>query len=123
MNNFIIEFKKFISRGNVFELAIAVVIGGAFSRIVQSLVNDIVMPLLSLLVGRVPFAELKLVITEANLAENRAEIAIYYGRFIQASIDFIIIALVIFISFKILQRGLAEASKISLKQKNKVKEK
>jgi large conductance mechanosensitive channel len=123
MNNFITEFKKFITRGNVFELAIAVVIGGAFSRIVQSLVNDIVMPLLSLLVGRVPFAELKLVITEANLAENRAEIAIYYGRFIQASIDFLIIALVIFISFKILQRGLAEASKISLKQKNKVKEK
>jgi large conductance mechanosensitive channel len=123
MNNFLTEFKKFITRGNVFELAIAVVIGGAFSRIVQSLVNDIVMPLLSLLVGRVPFAELKLVITEANLSENRAEIAIYYGRFIQASIDFIIIALVIFISFKILQRGLAEASKISLKQKNKVKEK
>jgi large conductance mechanosensitive channel len=123
MNNFLTEFKKFITRGNVFELAIAVVIGGAFSRIVQSLVNDIVMPLLSLLVGRVPFAELKLVLTEANLAENRAEIAIYYGRFIQASIDFLIIALVIFISFKILQRGLAEASKISLKQKNKVKEK
>jgi large conductance mechanosensitive channel len=123
MNNFINEFKKFITRGNVFELAIAVVIGGAFSRIVQSLVNDIVMPLLSLLVGRVPFAELKLVLTEANIAENRAEIAIYYGRFIQASIDFLIIALVIFISFKILQRGLAEASKISLKQKNKVKEK
>jgi large conductance mechanosensitive channel len=121
MDNFLTEFKKFISRGNVFELAIAVVIGGAFSRIVQSLVNDIVMPLLSLLVGRVPFAELKLVLTEANLAENRAEIAIYYGRFIQASIDFLIIALVIFISFKILQRGLAEASKISLKQKNKVK--
>jgi large conductance mechanosensitive channel len=123
MNNFLTEFKKFISRGNVFELAIAVVIGGAFSRIVQSLVNDIVMPLLSLLVGRVPFAELKLVLTEANLVENRAEIAIYYGRFIQASIDFLIIALVIFISFKILQRGLAEASKISLKQKNKLKEK
>jgi large conductance mechanosensitive channel len=123
MNNFLTEFKKFITRGNVFELAIAVVIGGAFSRIVQSLVNDIVMPLLSLLVGRVPFAELKLVLTEANLSENRAEIAIYYGRFIQASIDFLIIALVIFISFKILQRGLAEASKISLKQKNKVKEK
>jgi large conductance mechanosensitive channel len=123
MDNFLTEFKKFITRGNVFELAIAVVIGGAFSRIVQSLVNDIVMPLLSLLVGRVPFAELKLVLTEANLAENRAEIAIYYGRFIQASIDFLIIALVIFISFKILQRGLAEASKISLKQKNKVKEK
>jgi large conductance mechanosensitive channel len=123
MNNFLTEFKKFITRGNVFELAIAVVIGGAFSRIVQSLVNDIVMPLLSLLVGRVPFAELKLVLTEANLAENKAEIAIYYGRFIQASIDFLIIALVIFISFKILQRGLAEASKISLKQKNKVKEK
>jgi large conductance mechanosensitive channel len=119
LNNFITEFKKFITRGNVFELAIAVVIGGAFSRIVQSLVNDIVMPLLSLLVGRVPFAELKLVITEANLAENRVEIAIYYGRFIQASIDFIIIALVIFISFKILQRGLAEASKISLKKKIK----
>jgi len=123
MNNFITEFKKFITRGNVFELAIAVVIGGAFSRIVQSLVNDIVMPLLSLLVGRVPFAELKLVITEANLSENRAEIAIYYGRFIQASIDFIIIALVIFISFKLLQRGLAEANKISLKQKSKEKEK
>lgn len=123
MKNFLNEFRKFITRGNVFELAIAVVIGGAFNRIVQSLVNDIVMPLLSLLVGNVPFAELKLVLVEANEINNVAEIAIYYGRFIQASIDFLIIALVIFISFKILQRGLTAANKLSEQTKKIVKRK
>jgi large conductance mechanosensitive channel len=114
MKNFFNEFKKFITRGNVFELAIAVVVGGAFSRIVQSLVNDIVMPLLSLLIGRVPFANLKLVIVEANELNNISEIAIYYGRFIQTSIDFLIIALVIFLVFKGLQKALQAANKLGL---------
>jgi large conductance mechanosensitive channel len=123
MKKFLNEFRKFITRGNVFELAIAVVIGGAFSRIVQSLVNDIVMPLLSLLVGSVPFADLKLVLVEANEINNVAEIAIYYGRFIQASIDFLIIAFAIFISFKILQKGLTAANKFSEQTKKIVKRK
>lgn len=112
MKNFLIEFRNFIAKGNVFQLAIAVLIGGAFSKIVQSLVNDIIMPLLSLLIGRVPLANLKLVIVAANEINATAEIAVYYGRFVQASIDFLIIALVIFTSFKILQKGLSTANKI-----------
>ena len=111
MKNFFNEFKKFITRGNVFELAIAVVVGGAFSRIVQSLVNDIVMPLLSLLIGRVPFANLKLVIVEANELNNISEIAIYYGRFIQTSVDFLIIAFSIFMFIKVINTFVAKMKK------------
>jgi large conductance mechanosensitive channel len=114
MKSFFNEFKKFITRGNVFELAIAVVIGGAFSRIVQSLVNDIIMPLLSLLIGSVPFANLKLVLVAANDINNISEIAIYYGRFIQVSIDFLMIATVIFLVFKGLQKAFQAANKFGL---------
>jgi large conductance mechanosensitive channel len=114
MKQFLSEFKTFITRGNVFQLAVAVVIGGAFSRIVQSLVNDIVMPLLSLLIGRVPFSSLKFVLVEENLINGTAEIAVYYGRFVQNIIDFLIISLVIFVSFKLLKKGLETANKISV---------
>jgi large conductance mechanosensitive channel len=88
------DFKKFLMRGNVLDLAVAVVIGGAFGKIVSSLVNDIIMPLLGVITRGVNFSALKYVITPES--EEIAELAITYGAFIQSIIDFIIIALSIF---------------------------
>jgi large conductance mechanosensitive channel len=81
------EFKKFAMQGNVMDLAIGVIIGGAFGKIIASLVGDILMPLIGLALGGVNFGDLALTIGEASIK---------YGAFIQATIDFIIIALVIF---------------------------
>jgi large conductance mechanosensitive channel len=85
------EFKAFALRGNVIDLAVAVIIGGAFGKIVGSLVNDILMPLIGLMLGGVNFTELSFSIGEA---------VVKWGVFIQAIIDFIIIALVIFMIVK-----------------------
>ncbi len=85
------EFKAFVMRGNVMDLAIAVIIGGAFGKIVASLVNDILMPLIGLVMGGVNFSGLSLTIGEAS---------INYGLFIQAVVDFLIIAAVIFLMVK-----------------------
>ena len=97
------EFKKFILRGNVVDLAVAVIIGGAFGKIVTSLVNDILMPTVGLLLGKVNFTDLKLVISSAT--ETTEEVAIRYGSFIQSVIDFLIIGLVIFIMIKLLEKA------------------
>ncbi len=94
------EFKEFVVRGNVMDLAVAVIIGGAFGKIVASFVNDVVMPIIGMLLGGVNFTELKYVITPA--VGDVAESAIRYGAFIQAIIDFLLIALVIFIFIKAL---------------------
>jgi large conductance mechanosensitive channel len=82
------EFKEFAMRGNVVDLAIAVILGGAFGKIIASLVNDIVMPLIGVLLGGVNFSELTYTVGDA---------VIKYGAFIQTVIDFIIIALAIFL--------------------------
>lgn len=95
MKAFIKEFKEFISRGNVMDMAVGVIIGGAFTAIVNSLVNDIVMPLLSLLTGGFDFSALCIVLGEG---ENAA--ALNYGAFISAVINFILIAFVIFLVIK-----------------------
>ena len=81
------EFKEFVMRGNVLDLAVAVIIGGAFKAIVSSLVNDILMPLIGLAMGGVNFAELSFTVGEA---------VVTWGAFIQAIVDFIVIAFVIF---------------------------
>ncbi len=81
------EFKAFIAKGNVLDLAVAVIIGGAFGAIVASLVNDIIMPLIGVILGGVDFTA---------LAINVGEAAITYGNFIQAIINFLVIAFVIF---------------------------
>lgn len=94
------EFKEFAMRGNVIDLAVAVVIGGAFGKIVSSLVNDIIMPLLSVILGSVNFSDLKYVITPAS--GDVAEVAFRYGAFIQSIIDFLIIAFSIFLVIKLL---------------------
>lgn len=85
------EFKEFALRGNVIDLAVGVIIGGAFGKIVGSLVNDVLMPLVGLALGGVNFAELSV---------NVGEAAIKYGAFLQAIVDFVIIAIVIFLIIK-----------------------
>lgn len=94
------EFKEFAMRGNVMDLAIAVIIGGAFGKIVTALVNDILMPILGILLGRINFADLKYVITPAS--GDVAEVAFRYGAFIQSVIDFLIISFAIFLFVKLL---------------------
>jgi large conductance mechanosensitive channel len=85
------EFKAFVMRGNVMDLAVAVIIGGAFGKIVSSLVNDILMPLIGLIIGGVDFSGLAFTLGSAKVT---------YGNFINNIIDFIIIALVIFLMIK-----------------------
>ncbi len=96
------EFKTFIMRGNVMDMAVGVIIGGAFGKIVTSLVNDIIMPVLSILTGSVDFKNLKYVIKPA--VGEIPELAISYGQFIQNLFDFIIIAFSIFIMVKMINK-------------------
>jgi large conductance mechanosensitive channel len=94
------EFKEFAVKGNVLDMAIGVIIGGAFGKIVTSLVNDVIMPVLSTLLNRVNFTDLKYVITPAS--GDIAEVAILYGSFIQSVVDFLIIAFSIFLFVKLI---------------------
>ena len=89
------EFKSFISRGNVVDMAVGVIIGGAFGKIVTSLVNDILMPLIGVIVGGVDFSNLSIKVGDATIA---------YGNFIQTIFDFLIVAFCIFLMVKLLGR-------------------
>lgn len=94
MKKFFKEFKEFISRGNVVDLAVGVVVGTAFTAIVNSLVKDLIMPLIGALFGGIDFTSLRFVIREA--AEGVEEAAINYGNFIQSVVNFLLISFVIF---------------------------
>jgi large conductance mechanosensitive channel len=96
------DFKEFAMRGNVIDLAVAVIIGGAFGKIVSSFVNDILMPPLGLLLGNVDFKDLKLVMKEGS--EAVPPVTWNYGMFIQNIIDFVIIAFVIFMAIRTITR-------------------
>ncbi len=101
------EFKTFAMRGNVIDLAVGVVIGGAFGKIVTSLVNQIIMPPIGLLTGGVDFSQLKWVLKPADAtdpAHKIAEVAIQYGDFINTLIQFVIIAFAIFLMIKVINR-------------------
>jgi large conductance mechanosensitive channel len=104
----IAEFKEFVSRGNVVDLAVGVVIGAAFGKIVAALVDGIVMPVISMITGGVSVSDWKHVITPAQLdaagKEVAAEVAIKYGMFFQTIIDFLLIALVIFLFLRAYNR-------------------
>ena len=104
MKQFMEEFKSFAMRGNVIDLAVGVVIGGAFGKITTSVVNDIIMPAVSILTGGINFSEWKLVLKEAVLDEAGAEVAaaisINYGNLISVILDFIIIAFAVFCMVK-----------------------
>ena len=99
---FIAEFKEFISRGNVLDMAVGVIIGGAFTAIVTSLVNDILMPIVALLTGGVDFSSLKVVI--GNPVGGAEPATINYGMFIQQVVNFLIVALVIFMVIRAFNR-------------------
>jgi large conductance mechanosensitive channel len=99
------EFRDFAVRGNVIDLAVAVVIGGAFGKIVTSLVANVIMPPLGLLVGRMDFSDLAFVLKEAEVGEAGDEIAavtLNYGAFIQVIVEFTIIAFAIFMVVKLI---------------------
>ncbi|WP_107831189.1 large-conductance mechanosensitive channel protein MscL [Campylobacter concisus] len=98
--SFISEFKEFAMRGNVIDMAVGVVIGGAFGKIVSSLVGDIIMPVVGVITGGVNFTDLKLTLKEA--AEGAPAVTINYGSFIQTMVDFLIIAFCIFCVIKAL---------------------
>ena len=89
------EFKEFISRGNVIDMAVGVVVGSAFSKIVTSLVNDIIMPLIRIIIGGLDFTSLSIKIKASE---------ILYGSFIQNIVDFLIIAFCIFIAVKVINK-------------------
>lgn len=107
MGNFLKEFKAFAMRGNVIDMAVGVIIGGAFGKIVSSLVNDIIMPGIGVLTGGLNFSENKFVIKDAVMKGTEVitpEVAITWGAFVQTIVDFIIIAFCIFLAIKTMNR-------------------
>ena len=119
------DFKAFISRGNVMDMAIGV-IGGAFGKIVTSLVNDIVMPGIGYLIGGLDFADMKYVMSPAVLDKAgeivTPEVAICYGNFINTVIEFLIIAICIFLVITVIQKARAKFDALLKVQKEEVKE-
>lgn len=114
------EFKEFINKGNVVDMAVGVVIATAFGNITKSLVADIIMPLVGLLTGGISVSDLKYVLTPETVDEAGnviAENAVRYGLFIQFIIDFLIIALAVFMFVKVLN----SAKKIRLKKEEEAK--
>ena len=101
MKKFFDEFKAFITRGNVMDMAVGVIIGGAFQAIIKSLVDDVVMPLLSLLTGSTDFSKWTITLVEA-VDENTPAVMLNYGNFISAVINFLLMAFVIFCFVKML---------------------
>ena len=121
MKKFFSEFKTFISRGNVVDMAVGVIVGGAFGKITNSLVNDVVMPAVSMLRGGIDFTAWKIVLKEAVtemgadgvLVETAPEIAVKYGNLIAVIVDFLILAFAVFCMVKVINsmREKAEALK------------
>ncbi len=115
--SFIEEFKTFISQGSVMDLAVGIVIGSAFTKIVNSLVNDIIMPIVGLLAGGVNFTNLA--ITIPNFFGTGDAAVIRYGNFIQNIVDFLIIAFSIFVAIRAVNKINAEAKAKAEKAKEK----
>ncbi len=102
MKKFFGEFSTFIMRGNVLDMAVGVIVGGAFGKISSSLVNDIIMPMVGMLLGKVNFTDLKIILQQATVVDGTevAEISINYGMFIQQIVDFLIISAAVFVMVK-----------------------
>ena len=107
MKNFFREFKEFISKGNVLDLAVAVVIGNAFNTIVTSLVNDVIMPLIGIIIGGIDFSSIKITLGDAS---------IMLGNFIQNIVNFLIVAFTIFIVIKAFNKLQAKSKKKEAKK-------
>lgn len=110
MKKFISEFKEFISKGNVLDMAVGVIIGGAFSKIVSSLVNDVMMPLIGIIIGGHDFTNLSIKVGNAK---------IMYGSFLQNVVDFLIVAFCLFTVIKIINRFKKKQEKNENKEKIK----
>ena len=107
MKKFLTEFKEFAMRGNVVDMAVGVIIGGAFGKIVTSLVNDIIMPGVGVLTGGTNFSEFKFVIQQGVTKGTEVitpEVAITWGAFVQTIVDFLIIAFCIFVAIKAMNK-------------------
>lgn len=107
MKKFLSEFKKFAMKGNVVDMAVGVIIGAAFGKIVTSLVNDIIMPVIGVLTGGVNFSDHKWIIQQAVTNGEEIvtpEVAVTWGAFVQTIIDFIIIAFCIFVAIKFVNK-------------------
>lgn len=111
--SFLSDFKAFAMRGNVIDMAVGVIIGGAFGKIVTSIVNDVIMPPIGLLVGGVNFTDLKLVLKDAvpagvneagEVQEAVAAVTLNYGNFLQQTFDFLIIAFSIFLFISLIKK-------------------
>ena len=102
MKKFLEEFKAFAMRGNVLDMAVGVIIGGAFGKITTSLVNDIIMPLISMLTGGIDFSSWKWVLKAAE--GDAAEVAVNFGSFVAVVLDFIIIAFAVFCMVKAINK-------------------
>jgi large conductance mechanosensitive channel len=96
------EFREFIARGNVIDLAVGVIIGAAFGKIVTSFVDEVIMPPVGLLLGKVDFKQLKWVIQQADPSRKLAEVSIGYGAFLNTIIQFFIVAMVVFLMVKLM---------------------
>lgn len=115
------EFKTFISRGSVLDMAVGLIIGSAFTAIVNSLVSDILMPCLGMITGRIDFKQLKIVLQQAVLDADGVtvlspEVAINYGSFIQFVINFLLVAIAVFLLVKTINTMRAKAEKLKKKQ-------
>lgn len=107
MSKFAKEFKEFVLRGNVVDMAVGIIIGGALGKIVSSLVEDIIMPPITLLTSKADFTDLKIVLRKALIEGEeivQPEVAMTIGNFIQVLVDFLIIAFVIFLMIKAINR-------------------
>jgi large conductance mechanosensitive channel len=114
--SFLKEFKEFAMRGNVVDLAVGVIIGAAFGKIVTSLVNDVIMPPIGYITGGVDFSDKKLILKHGNPAIKVEEVSIHYGNFINSIIQFLIVALCIFLVVKTinsLKKNEAEVTAVS----------
>ena len=103
-SSFLQDFKAFAMKGNVIDMAVGVFIGGAFGKIVSSIVADIIMPVVGLLVGGVNFADLKLVLKPAEVVDGveKAAVTLNYGNFLQVTFDFVVIAFSIFLFVRLI---------------------
>lgn len=120
MKSFIEEFKAFVMRGNVVDLAVAVVIGGAFGKIVTSFTNDIIMPIVGVLTGGVDFSDLVWTMKEAS--GDVPAVTVNYGLFINSIVSFVIIAFAIFIVIKVMNKAMNEFKKEEEEKEEKKEE-
>ena len=114
-SSFFSEFKTFIMRGNVLDMAVGIVVGGAFTQIVTSVVSDIINPVIGLIIGKIDFADLKIVLIAAT--ESQSEVAIRYGVLIQSFIQFLLTALVLFLVI----RGVNKTHEKKTKEEERLK--